>query len=143
MQPDAVNPPLRWHRAGTCLLLVAEPFENGALQLPLLEDGGLERLLQTGAGAQGRGRTAIVPLPGRSERLHLRVVRHGGLLGGLYHDLLFGLRRPIAELRVNARLAVAGAPVPRPVLVAARRRVATESIARLSPDCECPWCRQW
>ncbi len=105
------------------MLLVSEPFENGALQLPLLEDGGLERLLQTGAGARGRGRTAIVPLPGRPERLHLRAVRHGGLLGGLCRDLLFGLRRPVAELRVNARLAVAGAPVPRPVLVAARRRV--------------------
>ena len=46
-----------------------------------------------------------VPLPGRCRRLHLRPVRHGGLLGGLRGDLHFGLGRTVAELRANARLA--------------------------------------
>jgi tRNA A-37 threonylcarbamoyl transferase component Bud32 len=108
--------------AGPLFLLVSAPLEAAAMELGLLEPGGLERLLGVGGGSRGRARTAVVPLPGRSERLHLRPVRRGGLLGGLWGDLHFGLGRPVAELRTNARLEAAGAAVPHPVLVAGRRR---------------------
>jgi tRNA A-37 threonylcarbamoyl transferase component Bud32 len=108
--------------AGSLFLLVSAPLEAAARDLGLLEPGGLECLLNAGGGGRGRARTAVVPLPGRCQRLHLRPVRRGGLLGGLRGDLHFGLGRPVAELRANARLEAAGAAVPHPVLVAGRRR---------------------
>jgi hypothetical protein len=74
-----------------------------------------------GAGATGRAATAILALPGRPERIHLRPVRHGGLLAPLWGGAIWGVARPAAELRATARLLGAGAPVPRPLLVAARR----------------------
>jgi hypothetical protein len=70
------------------------------------------------AGARA---TAVVSLPRRGERLHLRPLHHGGVLRALARDRLLGLARPLAELRATARLRAAGAPVPIPVLVAARR----------------------
>jgi len=106
--------------AGRVLHVSAE-FENAALALGLLAPGGLERALAQASGPRGRSRTAIVSLPGRSERLHLRPVHHGGLLRGLLRDRLLGLTRPLAELEVHARLRALGVPVPIPVLVAARR----------------------
>ena len=78
-------------------------------------------MLAGAAGPRGRARTAVVSLPGRSERLHLRPVHHGGWLRPLLRDRLLGLARPLAELRAHARLRALGAPVPIPVLVAARR----------------------
>jgi len=122
---DASPPPaeeLRALRAGACRLLVAAPFEEVARGLGLLEPGGLERLLAQASGPRGRASTAVVALEGRSERLHLRPVLHGGALAGLWGDRLLGLRRPSEELRTNARLRARGAPVPRPVLVAGHRR---------------------
>jgi tRNA A-37 threonylcarbamoyl transferase component Bud32 len=111
----------RERRTASRALFVRADFENAALALGLLEPGGLERALERAAGPRGRGRTAVVSLPGRSERLHLRPVLHGGWLRPLLRDRLLGLARPLAELRVHARLRALGAPVPIPVLVAARR----------------------
>jgi 3-deoxy-D-manno-octulosonic acid kinase len=102
--------------------VIAAPLEDAVRALGLLEPGGLERLLRDGAAGAGRSRNAVVPLPGCEERLHLRPFRHGGWLANLLGDRLPGLGRPLAELAANARLATAGAPVPRPVLVAGRRR---------------------
>ena len=101
---------------------MAEPLAESALALGLLEPGGLERILDAGGGRPGRAPTSVVDLPGRTDRLHLRPVRHGGWLGGLWGDRVLGLERPIAELRATTRLHAAGAPVVRPALVAARRR---------------------
>jgi 3-deoxy-D-manno-octulosonic acid kinase len=92
--------------------------------LGLLDPGGLERLLEAGSRDGGRGRNAVLPLPGREERLHLRPFRHAGWLAGLRGDQLPGLRRPLAELTANARLLAAGVPVPQPALVVGRRRAA-------------------
>ena len=50
-------------------------------------------------------------------------MRRGGLVGPLWRDTLWGISRPIGELRTSARLAAAGAPLARPVLVAAWRHV--------------------
>jgi tRNA A-37 threonylcarbamoyl transferase component Bud32 len=74
-----------------------------------------------GAAASGRTATAILALPGRSERIHLRPVRHGGLFAPVWRGAIWGVARPVAELRANVRLHGAGAPVPQPVLVAAHR----------------------
>jgi tRNA A-37 threonylcarbamoyl transferase component Bud32 len=114
---------IRRLRSGPRVLLVAAPLADSAEALGLLEPGGLERLLTSGGGRRGRGETAVVSLPGRPERLHLRPVRHGGWLGGLFRDRLLGLARPVAELRASTTLRAAGAPVARPALVAARRRM--------------------
>jgi 3-deoxy-D-manno-octulosonic acid kinase len=103
-------------------VVVATPLEDAVRELGLLEAGGLERLLASGAARAGRARNAVVPLPGREERLHLRPFRHGGQLAGIFGDRLPGLGRPLAELAANTLLAAAGAPVPRPALVAGRRR---------------------
>jgi len=73
------------------------------------------------AASHGRGATAILALPECGERLHLRPVRHGGLLGPLWRGAIWGATRPLAELETTAALRAAGAPVPRPVLVAAHR----------------------
>jgi 3-deoxy-D-manno-octulosonic acid kinase len=74
------------------------------------------------AAARGRTETSVLALPGRAERIHLRPVRHGGLLGPLWSGAVLGPGRPAEELRVTARLLEAGAPVPRPALVVAHRR---------------------
>jgi tRNA A-37 threonylcarbamoyl transferase component Bud32 len=120
-QRDREPVAFRERRAASRALFVSTDFESAALALGLLEPGGLERALAQPAGPSGRARTAVVSLPGRSERLHLRPVLHGGWLGPLLRDRLLGLARPLAELRVNARLRALGVPVPIPVLVAARR----------------------
>lgn len=111
----------RERRNAERVLHVSAEFESAALALGLLEPGGLERALAQSAGPRGRSRTALVSLPGRSERLHLRPVHHGGILRGLLRDRWLGLARPLAELRALAQLRARGVPVPVPVLVAARR----------------------
>ena len=119
-------PGFRRRRAGPRVAVFAAPLEDAVRELGLLEPGGLERLLASGvdgAVGAGRARNAVVSLPGCEERLHLRPFRHGGCFGGVLGDWLPGLGRPLAELAANTRLAAAGAPVPRPALVAGRRRV--------------------
>jgi tRNA A-37 threonylcarbamoyl transferase component Bud32 len=103
-------------------LVVSEPLERAALELGLLEAGTVERLLARETGGAGRRRNALIELPNHSARLHLRPFHHGGWLRRYTGDRLTSLRRPIAELVVNAQLADAGAPVPHPALVVGRRR---------------------
>jgi 3-deoxy-D-manno-octulosonic acid kinase len=95
---------------------VAEPL--AALGWPGWD--AVERALR-GAAASGRTATAILALPDRAERIHLRPVRHGGSLAPLWGDQIWGYARPVAELHASEQLLAAGAPVPRPLLVAARR----------------------
>ena len=95
----------------------ADPLE--ALGWPGPE--AVERAFREAASG-GRTATAILALPNRPERIHLRPVRHGGLCGPLWRDSVWGVARPAAELHATAFLFTAGAPVPRPVLVAARRQ---------------------
>jgi 3-deoxy-D-manno-octulosonic acid kinase len=119
--PARGAPAFETRRSGAGYLRVDAEFAAAAAGLGLPEPGALDALLAGAAASRGRGATALVALPGRDERLHLRPVRHGGWLGGLWRGRLLGLRRPLAELRVTSELAAAGAPVPRPVLVAGRR----------------------
>lgn len=102
-------------------LWVAESLVEPVLRLELLAPGGLRRALARGGGASGRGHTAVVALPGRDARLHLRPLRRGGALAPLWRDRLLAPARPLAELDSLVRLAAAGAPVPEAALVLARR----------------------
>jgi tRNA A-37 threonylcarbamoyl transferase component Bud32 len=117
---DSVTAPateFRRHECGPVHLLVAEPLEAAVLELGLLEVGSFAELQRQEAGGSGRATNTIRSLPGLSDRLQLRPFRHGGWLRPLTRDRLTSLERPISELTVNCRLAEAGAPVPRPVLV--------------------------
>lgn len=69
----------------------------------------------------GRAPATILDLPGHAERIHLRAVRHGGWLGGLWGTRVAGLGRCIRELEAAAQLRARGAPVPRPAVVWGRR----------------------
>lgn len=109
-------------RRGRVRLWVDAPLADAATALGLLEPEGVRRALEGSPGPRGRGATAVAPLPGRAERLHLRPVLHGGWLGPLLGDRLWGLSRPRAELGAGVALAAAGVPVARPALVVGRRR---------------------
>ena len=105
-------------------VVVVDPdFVDAATALGLLEPGGLARALARApaGGPEGRGPVAILPL-GSGEQLCLRRLRRGGLLASFRPAGLAGLARPVAELETTARLRAAGAPVPRPVLVAGALR---------------------
>ena len=91
---------------------------------PMLEASpdGLSGLLRgTRPGALGRAQTHILELPGRSERIHLRSARRGGLLGALLPARVRGEARALAELELGRRLQAQGLPTVRPILVAGRR----------------------
>ncbi len=108
-----------------------DPLYLESLQdLGLFEAGGLERAVDdyaargrsaTAKSRPARGPFAVLDLPGRSDRLHLRLFHHGGWLGGALGAQLFGLTRPLHELKVNAALELAGAPVPRPIFAIGER----------------------
>lgn len=106
--------------ADTVLIVQAE-FESAARALGLLERDRVEALFEQAAGAVGRSPIAVLPLPGRQERLALRRLRHGGLLGPLLGSAFLGAGRARRELEVTAALRARGAPVPRPVLAVASR----------------------
>lgn len=90
----------------------------------LLRAEGAERRLDEAAGTSGRAPTAVVSLPQRTEQIVLRPVLHGGLLGPCLGRAMLGVSRPLRELLATHRLRQAGAPVPRPALVVAQRRLA-------------------
>ena len=124
------GPPPRFckeRRSDTWLMFDAD-FEQAVRALGLDEPRGLDDALTAGArelggspASRGRDVTTLLPLPGRPERLHLRRVLHGGLLGGLWRGRLAGLGRVERELHTTAELRRRGAPVPRPALALARR----------------------
>lgn len=94
---------------------VCDPeFEPALRALGLPDGAAVSRLLASApAAGSGRAASAVLSLPGRAERLHLRPVRHGGALAGLWAGRVLGPARPFAELRVTATLRARGAPVPR------------------------------
>jgi len=114
------------HRAGLWRMFDLE-FDAPLRELGLLEGATIERTLREpetlggDAGNPGRAPTAIVPVPGRRERLHVRRVLHGGVLAPLWRKGLAGYGRMRGELLTTALLKERGAPVPRPVFAAAWR----------------------
>lgn len=120
-------------RRGALLAARADLLE-AALDLGLLEAGGLEAAFaQSPPGATGRSATALLELPQTGAepggRLLLRRLMHGGALAGLLGDCFASARRPLRELAVTAALRARGAPVPRPALVAGKRRGLCWSLA--------------
>lgn len=98
-------------------------FRTAARALDLSNHTRIDELLR---GAEtlhrGRGECGILRLTQAGPRLHLRVLRHGGLLANVLGIRFGGLSRPLSELSVNWRLRVAGAPVPDPAFVLGRRQ---------------------
>jgi 3-deoxy-D-manno-octulosonic acid kinase len=120
-EPAPADAALRRLRRGRCLVLTAPSLAAEAERLGLLEPHGLASLLvRADPGPLGRAPSACTTLAD-GRRLHLRPVRRGGLLAGLWRGRVLGLARPRSELRVTARLAAAGAPVARPAFVAGER----------------------
>ncbi|MGH0028314.1 MAG: lipopolysaccharide kinase InaA family protein [Myxococcota bacterium] len=107
----------RTHTSDAGTLVVRAELDEAVRGLGFPRAEAVRRAL-AGAGSEGRQATAIVALPGREERVHLRPVRHGGLLASLWGERILGLGRPVDELHVTEALARRGAPVPRPALVA-------------------------
>jgi 3-deoxy-D-manno-octulosonic acid kinase len=104
----------RWEAGARWVFDPAYEAPLRALGLPA--PAAVRRLLAAAEPADGgRAGTAVVALPDRGERLHLRPVRHGGLLARAWGSRVVGLARPLAELRVTAALRSRGAPVPRPL----------------------------
>lgn len=115
-------PGFRRLRRGPVEVWVAPRHEGIVDALGLLEPDVLERHLSGRPGEGGRGPTARLPLGDCGERLLLRLVLHGGLLGRGLGTTLLGLGRPGRELTVTAELRAAGAPVPEPVLLVGVQR---------------------
>lgn len=107
---------------GPWVLHVDSVLEGSVLDLGIQSRQSLESLCdEAQTRAFGRGTNAILALPGRRERLHLRPLRHGGLLARVTGTRYLGMSRPLAELRATAELRAAGVPVPLPVLALGRR----------------------
>lgn len=87
-----------------------------------LAPGGLEAEFRSHPSTlKGRAPLAIASLPGREERIALRRLVHGGLLGPLLGRAYLGTGRATREIAVTSALRAAGAPVPTPVLACAER----------------------
>jgi tRNA A-37 threonylcarbamoyl transferase component Bud32 len=114
-------PGFRCLSAGRVFLVVEPALEDAARALSLSTPGGADRLFARGGGASGRSHTALVETPGSTEKLVLRRLLHGGLLGPLLGAAFLGMGRALRELRVTADLRNAGAPVPRPALALGTR----------------------
>ena len=126
MRKSKEGPPgFRCLSVGRVTLVVDPALEDAVGTLSLLAPGGVDRHFARGGGARGRGDTALVEVPGSTEKLVLRRLLHGGVLGPLLGPVFLGMSRPLRELRVTAELRSAGAPVPRPALALGRRLAGT------------------
>ena len=118
-----MSAPFQRISAGRAVLWVDPDLAPAVESLGLLQPGALDRALGSRpAGPQGRAATSVLSLPDRSERLHLRPLRHGGWLAPLWRDGVAGLARARAEREAPAALRLAGAPVPVPARVGGHRR---------------------
>jgi tRNA A-37 threonylcarbamoyl transferase component Bud32 len=109
-------------RAGS-IRLVADASLGTALEdLGLLAPDAWAHMERTASGSEGRGATVILE-PREGERLLVRRVLHGGLLGPLLGASLLGLARPLRELAATSLLRSRGAPVPRPAFVWGEHRI--------------------
>ncbi len=109
-------------RAGRVRLVVDASLGTALESLGLLAPDAWARWERTASGSEGRGATVVLE-PREGERLLVRRVLHGGMLGPLLGASLLGLARPLRELAGTALLRSRGAPVPRPAFVWGERRL--------------------
>lgn len=113
------RPQLRELRRGDARIWLAPGF--AAPDLELLLAAAVAGASAGEPAASGRARTRVLGLPGRSERIHLRPMRHGGVLARCWGERPPHPRRGRRELCVTAELLARGAPVPRPAWLWLRR----------------------
>ena len=99
------------------VLYSTERFSEALRERNLCRPGIFLDLFSQPLCNQGRGRTALLSLPGEGTQIFLRSLKRGGLLGPYLDRLGVRLQRAVNELRVNSTLHSLGAPVPEPVLV--------------------------
>lgn len=109
-------------RAGSIVLVLDASLDPAIELLGVLEADAWERLDRAGGGGEGRLPTVILEPPD-AERLLVRRLLHGGLLGPLLGTWFLGRARPLRELAGTAQLRERGAPVPRPAFAWAERRI--------------------
>lgn len=116
-------PPRGFIRLGSAAaeIIVDEAHADAVVGLGLLEPGGLVRALSGETRLSGRSAVALLAF-GDGQTLCLRPLRRGGILAPLRRGGWPDLGRPLRELAVTAQLRLAGAPVPRPLVVAGARR---------------------
>jgi 3-deoxy-D-manno-octulosonic acid kinase len=105
------------HQVGATWLALDISLQRELVDLRLADAGAREALFER-AQLRGRGRTPTVHLPNQHS-LVLRRYRHGGLLGWLTANWLWGPSRARWELEVTVRAERADAPVPHVACVAA------------------------
>jgi 3-deoxy-D-manno-octulosonic acid kinase len=119
MPPHPALPPgFERTTRGACALVADAALLPSAETL--LDEATFGAAFRQPAG-EGRAATALLELGPGLPRIWLRRLLHGGALGPLLGRAFWGMRRPLAELDVTARLHAAGAPVPRPALARGRR----------------------
>jgi hypothetical protein len=111
-----------WHERTHSIAALDSAWREALEATGLLEAESIRTRLARASGARGRAAIAIVPVPGRQQRIALRGLQRGGWLAPLLGARLAGPTRPIRELVVSAQLRAAGAPVPQPVFAFAWRR---------------------
>lgn len=107
-------------RDGLCLLVVEERFEAATRALGWPRSGALAEALANGRPGNrgsGRGATRVLELPGHTQRIHLRPLRHGGVLRSLWRDRMLGLARAHRELELCVLLRTRAVPIPEPLLL--------------------------
>jgi len=98
-------------------------FEAGARDLGLDKPDSFDRALLAAERCRGgRGENYLLSSEYWPERVRLRPLRHGGFLGRWTGDRYFSARRSEREFDLWRVLEARGAPIPRPVLAASRRR---------------------
>lgn len=112
MPEESGAPGFRRVDTANAVFVAHADFEAGLRALGFPDREAVEaRLAHT--ASSGRSATAAVALPDRPERIHLRPMRHGGLLAPLWGERIASMARPLQELRVTETLRARGAPVPR------------------------------
>ena len=105
---------------------VRAPLAADARALGLFDADGIARALAAGSLlAGGRAGATSLPMQAARSEVVVRPLRHGGLLAPLLGTRLrggyWGPERGLRELAVTQQLLAAGAPVPEPAFVLARR----------------------
>lgn len=101
-------------RSGRASLVAEERALETLRQAGMTTRAGWERIVQSGAHASGRGRTARVALAD-GRRIVVKQLRRGGALRSLWRDRFVGTERALANIDTPIALAARGIPTARPV----------------------------